>query len=100
MAGTQQTFYYEDADGNLRQQVTNEENPTTPAGWTLIDAGVYAAKLSQIEAAAAQRRAAIEAAETAQKKTAYDALIDANFPPAVASTLTGYTPPRETEEVH
>ncbi|MER7477465.1 hypothetical protein ABTX60_07380 [Streptomyces sp. NPDC126510] len=98
MAGTQQTLYYGDADGNLRQRVTNEENPTTPAGWTPLDAEAYAAKLSQIQAAAAQRQADIEAAEIAQKKSAYDALIAANLDPAVATTLTGYIPPTETVE--
>ncbi|MGW4731853.1 hypothetical protein ACWEQC_22265 [Streptomyces shenzhenensis] len=88
-----QTLYYESTDGSLQTVETTAENPATPQGWTLIDAETYAAKLSQWQAAQDQKNADVQAAETAQKKAAYDALIAANFDPAVAQTLSGYQPP-------
>ncbi|MFF5655187.1 hypothetical protein [[Kitasatospora] papulosa] len=88
-----QTFYYEFPDGRLSERQTTEENPTHPEGATLLDAEEYSSKLAAWQAAREQEEAETRAAEEAQKKGAYDALIAAGFDPAVAQTLSGYTPP-------
>jgi hypothetical protein len=93
-----QTLYYEFPDGRLGTMETTHPDPTPPPGATLLDAEAYAVKLSQWRAAQDQHKADVQAAEAAQKKGAYDALVAANFDPAVASTLSGYTPPSEPEE--
>ena len=87
------TFYYEFPDGRLSERETTEENPTHPEGATLLDAETYSSKLAAWQATREQQAAETKAAETAQKKGAYDALITAGFDPAVAQVLSGYTPP-------
>ncbi|CAL9614112.1 hypothetical protein SUDANB1_05690 [Streptomyces sp. enrichment culture] len=93
-----QTLYYEFPDGRFGQMETTQADPTAPPGATLLDEEAYAVRLSQWRADQDQDKADVRAAEAAQKKGAYDALIAANFDPAVASTLSGYTPPSEPEE--
>ncbi|WP_019061675.1 hypothetical protein [Streptomyces prunicolor] len=88
----EQTFYYEYPDGSVTERVTTAAVPTHPDGATLLTTDSYAEKKAAIEATRAQEYADIQATETAQKKAAYDALIAANFDPAVAATLSGYTP--------
>jgi hypothetical protein len=90
-----QTLYYAAPDGSLTERVTTAADPVPPEGATLLTAAEYAAKKEALEAAAAERDAAVVAAETAQRKDAYDALIAAGFGPAVAATLSGYTPSDE-----
>ncbi|WP_328635712.1 hypothetical protein [Streptomyces canus] len=88
-----QTFYYEYPDGSIAERVTTAADREHPEGVTLLTAAEYATKKAAIEAAHAQQQADVEAAQTDQKKNAYDALITANFAPAAAQTLSGYTPP-------
>ncbi|MFF4911320.1 hypothetical protein ACFY2T_41380 [Streptomyces sp. NPDC001260] len=88
----EQTFYYELPDGALREVVTTETDPAPPDGATVLTADEYNAKKTAREADLTQQQADTQAAERAQKKNAYDALNAANFDPAVASTLSGYTP--------
>ncbi|MEU2264910.1 hypothetical protein ABZ568_00350 [Streptomyces olindensis] len=89
---------YEDGSVGLVQVTAGAPEPVLSKPGRLVDQAEYEAKLSQIKAAEAQRQADAKAAETAQKKDAYDALVAANFDPAVATTLTGYTPPPQIEE--
>ncbi|MER6632342.1 hypothetical protein ABT301_29680 [Streptomyces sp. NPDC000987] len=87
------TFYYEFPDGRLGKVETTDPAPAPPDGATVIDEATYNVKLAQWQAAQDQQQADTVAAETAKKKDAYDALVAAGFTPAVASTLSGYTPP-------
>ncbi|MET9461962.1 hypothetical protein ABZY05_44225 [Streptomyces canus] len=87
-----QTFYYEYPDGSIAERITTAANPEHPEGVTLLTAAEYASKKAAIEAAHAQQQADVQAAETAAKKNAYDALIAAGIPDEAARTLSGYRP--------
>ncbi|WP_405477771.1 hypothetical protein [Streptomyces canus] len=86
----EQTFYYEYPDGSIAERITTAADPEHPEGVALLTAAEYASKKAAIEAALAQQQADVQAAESAVKKNAYDALIAAGIPEEAARTLSGY----------
>ncbi|MFE2424619.1 hypothetical protein [Streptomyces hokutonensis] len=88
----EQTFYYEYPDGSVAERVTAAADPVHPAGATLLTQDEYDSKRQAIEADLEQRKADVQAQESAQKKNAYDALVAAGFSADVAQTLSGYKP--------
>ena len=89
------TFHYEYPDGALAERITTAAEPEHPAGVTLLSAEDYATKKTALEAAEAQRRADVQAAETTAKQDAYEALLAAGIPDAAAQQISGYRPPQE-----
>lgn len=83
-------------DGSLGRVETGEDEPpalSKPGRFVTEDE--YAQRLNEIQQAREQRLAEEEAARLAEARSNYDALIAAGIPPAVASSLSGYTPDPE-----
>jgi hypothetical protein len=89
---------YDDGSVGLMQVPAGAPEPVLVKPGRIVSEAEYQAELAELQAATAQRQEEAQAAETALKKSAYDALVAGGFTPAVASTLSGYTPPPETED--
>lgn len=68
--------------------------PNTPGiDWIVSDEATYNANVAALQSAMAAARAAENAAADAAKLAAYTALVTLGVPAAVATTLSGYSPP-------
>lgn len=90
------TLYYRTAEGALVSRVITGEDveaPSPPDGATLLTEEEHAAALADVEAARRQHAEELVAADEANQRADYEALITTGVPEATARRLSGYTGP-------
>lgn len=88
------TQYFRTAGGVLASRKTSgdaEEPQPLPEGATELTEEEYGAELADVEAARQEHAEELVAADEANQRADYDALIAAGVPEATASRLSGYT---------
>lgn len=88
----EQTYYYQYPDGSIVSVVASGTEPTPPEGATVLTKADYDTAVTQHEQARQQRDNDTKAAEAANARSDYDALIAAGIPEATARRLSGHTP--------